>query len=82
MYDEERYNCSKGVLGCILSIFLGLIGLLIGVCLYPAGTRARTTFIKGWIIFPILIICAIVIIVLVVNFHHIRYAIEKLFDFR
>ena len=41
---------SKTAIGVLLSLFLGLIGLIIGICLYKEGTRERSTFIKGWLI--------------------------------
>ena len=40
----------KTLLGVVFALFLGLIGLLIGVLIYPAGTVARKTFLKGCII--------------------------------
>ena len=39
----------KKTLGIWLSILLGLIGLIIGVCMYPSGSYERETFISGWI---------------------------------
>jgi len=39
---------SKTGMGVLLALVLGLIGLIIGFCMYPAGTNARSTFVKGW----------------------------------
>ncbi len=33
-----------------MALFLGIIGLIIGIMLYPSGTIARKTFIKAWCI--------------------------------
>ena len=38
----------KTGLGVLLALFLGVIGLIIGICLYPADTVERKTFMKGW----------------------------------
>lgn len=39
---------SKTGLGALLGVFLGIIGLIIGLCMYPAESVERKTFIKGW----------------------------------
>lgn len=52
----EKYDCNdiddgdKSVLGFILSLFLGVIGLIIGIALYAPNTNARKTFVSAWII--------------------------------
>lgn len=43
-------NESKTGLGVLFALILGLIGLLIGLIMYPDNTVARKTFIKGWAI--------------------------------
>ena len=40
----------KTGMGVVMGLFLGLIGLIIGICLYKEGTVARKTFIKSWLI--------------------------------
>ena len=40
----------KTGMGVVMGLFLGLIGLIIGICLYKEGTIARKTFIKSWVI--------------------------------
>jgi len=47
---KKEYGESKALLGVIAALFLGLIGLLIGILVYPDNTVARKTFIKAWII--------------------------------
>lgn len=39
----------KTGIGILLGLFLGLIGLVIGLLLYPSNTVRRETFIKGWV---------------------------------
>lgn len=58
---NNQYNVTKIEIGVLSSLFLGLLGLIIGICLYPSGTLARTTFIKGWLITYIIKIVAVVI---------------------
>lgn len=41
---------SKKGMGVLLSLVLGLIGLIIGLCLYKENTVERKTFINGWVI--------------------------------
>ena len=45
---EELSGESKKTVGVLLGIFLGLIGLIIGICLYPTNSYERKTFIQGW----------------------------------
>lgn len=47
---DAKYNESKTGIAVVLALFLGLIGMIIGVCIYPEGTVARKTFIKSWLI--------------------------------
>lgn len=55
---------SKKGVGILLGIFLGIIGLIIGICLYPSKSYERDTFLNGW--FTAFFIC-LAIIVIVVN---------------
>lgn len=41
---------SKTGIGVLCGLFLGIIGLAIGLCLYKEGTESRKTFMKGWVI--------------------------------
>ena len=47
---KSEHNESKTALGVVFGMFLGLIGLIIGLCMFPEGTVARKTFIKAWLI--------------------------------
>ena len=40
----------KTGIGVVLALFLGIIGLIIGLLLYPSDSVERSTFLKGWII--------------------------------
>lgn len=46
--EKPEYAESKTGIGVLLGLFLGLIGLIIGICIYPENTVARKTFIKAW----------------------------------
>ncbi len=46
--SNPEFQLSKTGMGVLLAILLGLIGLVIGLLIYPTGTVARSTFIKGW----------------------------------
>lgn len=64
--QNQRPIESKSVIGAVLAFFLGLIGLLIGLLLYPVGTYERETFLSGWIkCFVICIVVEIGILILV-----------------
>ncbi len=39
---------SKKALGALFFLLLGLIGLIIGLCIYPKETIERESFIEGW----------------------------------
>ena len=53
---------SKTGLGVLLSLLLGLIGLVIGLCIYPSDSVERKTFVKGWIIaFVISIVISVIL---------------------
>lgn len=40
---------SKTAMGVLFALFLGVIGLLIGMCMYPQNSYERKTFVSGWI---------------------------------
>lgn len=48
--DKPEHREPKTGMGVLLGLILGLIGLIIGICIYPEGTVARKTFLKGWMI--------------------------------
>lgn len=67
-YNPENQT-SKTIVGFILGLFLGLIGLVIGILMYPSDTLARKTFLKGWLIsFALGVIVSIFFSVLYVVF--------------
>ncbi len=45
---NKDFDTPKTGIGVVMSLFLGIIGLIIGICLYPEGTVARKTFMKAW----------------------------------
>lgn len=46
---QQYYGEEKGGVGIALGFFFGLLGLIIGLLLYPSFTYERETFINGWI---------------------------------
>lgn len=72
--QNSQYNVSKSGMGVLLCILLGLIGLIIGVCIYPAGTLARQTFLKGfWITLAVLAGIAVLVFILIAATAPIAY---------
>ena len=59
--QNADYNQSKTALGVVMGMFLGVIGLIIGICMYPEGTVARKTFMKAWIITFVVEIAVVVV---------------------
>lgn len=46
----KKEGTSKKGIGFLLGFFLGIIGLIIGICMYESDSTERKTFIKGWLI--------------------------------
>ena len=47
--ENRPYSAeSKTGMGVLLCLFLGFLGLIIGLLLYSAGTYERESFISGW----------------------------------
>ena len=64
-YSSKSYGQSKTLAGVLLCMFLGLIGLIIGVCCFPSGSYERKTFTKAWIItFIVEIIIAVILVII------------------
>ena len=62
---NPEHQQSKTGMGVLFALLLGVIGLVVGICLYPEGTYARKTFIKSWVItYAISIVAAIVIAII------------------
>ncbi len=45
---NPEHNESKAGMGVLFALLFGLIGLLIGILMYPENTVARKTFMKAW----------------------------------
>ena len=45
---NKEDNEPKTGMGVLMGLFLGIIGLIIGLCLYKPDTIARKTFMKAW----------------------------------
>ena len=56
---------SKTTMGVLFALFLGLTGLLIGICIYEKDTIARKTFMKGWIITFLIPLGAILLLIII-----------------
>ena len=63
---KKEQNESKTGIGVIMALFLGLIGLIIGIALYPAGSYERKTFLKAFgITYGVVVGIAILIYIIV-----------------
>ena len=57
-------NISKTGVGILMALFLGIIGLIIGLLLYPSGSYERETFISGWVkTFIVTVIISVVLVI-------------------
>lgn len=76
---EVEIDEPKTGMGVLLGLFLGIIGLIIGLCLFKENTIARKTFIKAWAItFAITVV--VYIIVLVAYISSVNAVMEDLYD--
>ena len=57
-YKQSSGKSKKGP-GVLSGMFTGVIGLVIGMCLYESDTVERKTFMKGWTIGFVLDIVAV-----------------------
>lgn len=77
--DYQNYNASnnrnnvgqhtsKMGLGVLFALFLGVIGLLIGICMYSEGSYERQTFVKGWVrtFLTVIGICLFIVLFVVI----------------
>ncbi len=66
--ENKENDENKTSMGVLLGIFAGIVGLIIGICLYPEGSVARKTFMKGWVIsfFSALAIYLILVAVIII----------------
>ena len=59
---------SKSAVGVLMALFLGVIGLIIGLVLYPSGTCERESFLSAWVkTYVITIIVSVVLVVCTVD---------------
>ena len=63
---EPKKAESKALIGALCGFFLGIIGLIIGICLFN-NPEERNSFIKGWAI--ALVVGVVASIVLVVGYY-------------
>ncbi len=63
---KPEYKESKTGLGVVMALFLGIIGLIIGIMLYPSGTVARKTFIKAWCITYAIVFALMMIFIIII----------------
>ncbi len=59
-YTKSKDN-DKTIIGVLLSLFLGIIGLVVGLLIYPTG-KERETFLSGWT--KCFIVCVILGVIL------------------
>lgn len=57
---------NKKTLGIVLSVFFGVLGLIIGLCAYPYNSEERKTFVSGWLTGLVIYLSIIAVIVLIV----------------
>ena len=76
---QNNNNNSKQSVGIVLGLFLGLIGLIIGLLLYNNENESRQTFIKGWAI-GFVVSIVLVFIFASIYFNKINDTINNLYD--
>lgn len=60
--EKKEPDEPKTGMGILFALLLGLIGLVIGLCLYKENTIARKTFLKAWgITYGVFVVIAIII---------------------
>ena len=60
--SNQQNGQSKRDVGVLLALFLGIIGLIIGLLMYESGSYERETFLSGWV--KCFVVCFIIGIVL------------------
>jgi len=74
-YDPIESKVWIGVLSCVC---LSLLGLLLGLLLYPYKTYSRRTFIRGWL-YTFIVELSICIIILIVYWQPILEYLKSIF---
>ncbi len=65
--NAPKVGGSKKDIGVLMCLFLGLLGLIIGLLLYPPYSYERDTFLEGWKkCFVVSLILGIVLAVIIV----------------
>ena len=59
--NKKSSGKSKKGMGVLSGMFLNVIGLVVGLCLYESDTTERKTFVKGWTIGFVLEIVAVIV---------------------
>lgn len=77
---SEEMNKEKTGIGVLMGLFLGIIGLIIGIVIYPQDTIARKTFLKGWGIAFGISMCVLVVIYIIVYVSTMN-AISTMYDY-
>ena len=62
----EIFDIDRTWFGVLMAILVGLIGLIVGLYVYPYDTQSRSTFIRGWATTFIATMLLAVIIVFIV----------------
>lgn len=63
---NPSHNEPKTILGVVAALFLGLIGLIIGICAYPEGTVARKSFVKAWVVTWLVSVAVIILFYIII----------------
>lgn len=48
--DNSFYDKEKTLEGLLLALFLGVSGLIVGICVYPENTISRSSFLQTWLL--------------------------------
>lgn len=76
-YPSQRLEKSQFWSGFWFGLFVGMItGLILGIYIFPAGSNARKTFIKGWMCGSI-----IRLIIIAVSIVFILYEYSKIIEY-
>ena len=62
--SANNHYVSKSTEGVLMALFLGILGLIIGLLLYPSGTYERESFLSAWTKTCVitLIVCVVLIV--------------------
>ena len=64
----NTYGKSKTTEGVLMALFLGVLGLIIGLLIYPSNSYERQTFLSGWTkTFVVMLIIGVLLVVFTVG---------------